>query len=122
LEQGINFSKAILFSREGDENATSELFEFLSGRGPHSLTPRVLSSRVVAVYWKRLWYYNAVVDSEPSVSFLLSLPIKLAFKTYEAFLPAAVKTRNFDRLLRLANVGNVSWGGRFGKVAALVSR
>jgi hypothetical protein len=54
---------------------------------------------------------NAVVDSELAVSFLLSLPIKLAFKTYKACLPTAVKTRNFERLLCLANVGMVSAGG-----------
>ena len=54
---------------------------------------------------------NAVVDSELAVSLLLSLTVKTAFKTYKACLPTAVKTRNFDRLLSLANVGIVSSSG-----------
>lgn len=48
---------------------------------------------------------NAKIDSELAMSFLLSLPSKLAFKAFKACLPTAVKTFSFYRLLDLANVG-----------------
>lgn len=144
LDQSLRFSKSVLFSREGDENAAAELFEFICERGSHSLALRVLSCWV-SMYLARngqvienmdfsalrtgfegikcslaerslggsgAGITNATVDSELAVSFLLSLPIELAFKTYKASLPTAVKTCNFEKTLCLANVGCTAASGR----------
>lgn len=48
------------------------------------------------------------VDSELAVTFLLSLPMKSAFNVYKSALPSGIKTRAFDRVLSLANVGRVA--------------
>jgi hypothetical protein len=66
---------------------------------------------------------NAVVDSDLALSYLLCLPLKQAFKTYKSCLPTAAKTRDFQRLLNLANVGLVAAnsGSEFGDVSCLPS-
>ena len=48
---------------------------------------------------------SGTIDSELSVAFLLSLPVKLAFKIYTSTIPTALKTQQFRRLYTLANIG-----------------
>ncbi|CAJ1953406.1 unnamed protein product [Cylindrotheca closterium] len=48
---------------------------------------------------------SGVVDSQLSGSFLLCLPLKKAFKVYKSSLPTAMSTRNFERLIKLASIG-----------------
>ena len=54
---------------------------------------------------------SKIVDSEHAVCFLLSLPIKVAFKVYRSALPTAMKTRDYPRVLALANIGVVTGTG-----------
>lgn len=51
---------------------------------------------------------SGLVDSQLAVAFLLSLPVKLAFKAYRSSIPTAMQTRDFDRVFTLANVGYVA--------------
>jgi hypothetical protein len=50
---------------------------------------------------------SGVVDSQLAASFLLSLPLKLAFKIYRSSLPTAINTRDFRRVVTLATIGKV---------------
>lgn len=50
---------------------------------------------------------SAIIDSQLSVACLLHLPQKVAYSDYRSCIPTAVKTKNFDRLLTLANIGIV---------------
>lgn len=53
---------------------------------------------------------SQIVDSQNAVSFLLSLPAKLAFKVYKSALPTAISTRDYPRVIALANIGIVAGG------------
>jgi hypothetical protein len=48
---------------------------------------------------------SSLIDSQLAASFLLSLPVKVAFRVYKSSLPTAVKTHDFARVSTLANVG-----------------
>lgn len=51
---------------------------------------------------------SGVVDSQLATSFLLCLPLKVAFKVYRSSLPTAINTRDFERVVTLAVVGKVA--------------
>ena len=52
------------------------------------------------------------VDSQMAVSLLLCLPLKMAFSVYKSSLPTAISTRDFSRVITLANVGAAAGSGR----------
>jgi len=64
---------------------------------------------------------SGVVDSQLSAAFLLSIPVKQAFRMYKSSLPTAMKTQDYHRVLTLARIGmvlcsspgSVSLGGFF---------
>lgn len=51
---------------------------------------------------------SGLIDSQLAASFLLSLPVKVAFRVYKSSLPTAVKTHDFARVSTLANVGKAT--------------
>jgi hypothetical protein len=53
----------------------------------------------------------SAIDSQQAVSFLWLLPRKQALDVYKSCLPTALKTRNFDRLFILSNIGMVAGSG-----------
>jgi hypothetical protein len=52
------------------------------------------------------------VDSQMAVSLLLCLPLKMAFSVYKSSLPTAISTRDFARVITLANVGAAAVTGK----------
>ena len=54
---------------------------------------------------------SGVVDSEMATSCLLCLPLRHAFKMYKSSLPTAMSTRDFNRLRKLAGVGQAVGSG-----------
>eukprot|EP00977_Amphora_coffeiformis_P013565 scaffold3586_cov164-Amphora_coffeaeformis.AAC.16 len=59
---------------------------------------------------------SGTIDSELSVAFLLSLPVKLAFKIYTSTIPTALRTQQFLRLYTLANIGTAICTGAAGAI------
>jgi hypothetical protein len=50
---------------------------------------------------------SGLVDSQLAASFLLSLPVKVAFHVFKSSLPTAIKTHDFTRVSTLASVGKI---------------
>uniref|UniRef100_A0A7S4NG27 KNTC1 third ARM-repeats domain-containing protein n=1 Tax=Odontella aurita TaxID=265563 RepID=A0A7S4NG27_9STRA len=48
---------------------------------------------------------SGTIDSQLAVAYILSLPLKLAFKVYKACLPSAMTRRDFGRVVTIANIG-----------------
>lgn len=68
---------------------------------------------------------SGIVDAELAVSFLLSLPLKLAFKIYRSSLPSAINMRQFERVRVLANIGRAagsSTGGNWSRHSKFVAQ
>jgi hypothetical protein len=68
---------------------------------------------------------SGIVDSQLAVSFLLSLPLKAAFRIYRSSLPNAIKMRNFERVVTLANIGRAagsSKGGHWNRQGKFVAQ
>ncbi|VEU41820.1 unnamed protein product [Pseudo-nitzschia multistriata] len=136
LKKGIEYCKQSMGLQLMDEPSMG-IHAFVANRGAHALALRILSHSTTTqlclpqsdIALSELEDFNqqigiallerylggtgngitsGVVDSQLAASFLLSLPLKLAFKIYRSSLPTAVSTRDFSRVVILATIGKVS--------------
>ena len=136
LEKGIDYCKQSMGLQMLDDPSMG-IHAFVANRGAHALALRILSHSTTmqicrlqnGAYFDELADFNqhlnialverylggtgngitsGVVDSQLAASFLLSLPLKLAFKIYRSSLPTAINTRDFRRVVTLATIGKVS--------------
>mmetsp|Transcript_64447 Transcript_64447/g.74194 ORF Transcript_64447/g.74194 Transcript_64447/m.74194 type:complete len:2711 (+) Transcript_64447:55-8187(+) len=135
LRKGIDYCKQSMGLQLMDDPSMG-IHAFVASRGAHALALRILShSTMVQICLpqsdcslEELVDFNqqigielverylggvgngitsGVVDSQLAAAFLLSLPLKLAFKIYRSSLPTAISTRDFSRVVTLATVGKV---------------
>lgn len=133
LSGSLRYCKAALRA-PGKSDAAMMLQSFVDGRGAHALGLRLLSTTIAsrlstkeqdpsyfdleqAVQQTTLamaeryvggtgnGITSGIIDSQLSVSCLLSLPLKMAFRVYRSSLPVAISTRDFARVATLANIG-----------------
>ena len=133
LRKGIDYCKQAMGLQMMDDPSMG-IHAFVANRGAHALALRILSHsttmqiclRQNSTYFDELTDFNqhinislverylggtgngitsGVVDSQLAASFLLSLPLKLAFKIYRSSLPTAINTRDFKRVVTLATIG-----------------
>ena len=136
LQMGVTYCKQTMGLQIVD-NQSMGIHTFLANRGAHALALRILSHTTttqlcfhrnesqlddledfnqqisIALVERYLGgtgngITSGVVDSQLAVSFLLSIPLKLAFKIYRSSLPTAINTRDFRRVVTLATIGKVS--------------
>ena len=136
LRKGIDYCKQTMGLQIMDDPSMG-IHAFVANRGAHALALRILSHSTTTQiclrqnenYFDELGDFNrhinialverylggtgngitsGVVDSQLAASFLLSLPLKLAFKIYRSSLPTAINTRDFRRVVTLAIIGIVS--------------
>ena len=136
LRKGIDYCKQAMGLQIMDDPSTG-IHAFVANRGAHALALRILSHstttqiclRQNGLFFDELREFNqhiniglverylggtgngitsGVVDSQLAASFLLSLPLKPAFKIYRSSLPTAINTRDFKRVVTLATIGKVS--------------
>jgi hypothetical protein len=135
VRKSIDYCKQTMGLKTMDDISMG-IHAFVANRGAHALALRILShSTTVQIclhrnenYFDELEDFNqrigiglverylggtgngitsGVVDSQLAASFLLSLPLKLAFKIYRSSLPTAINTRDFRRVVTLATIGKV---------------
>jgi len=136
LKKSIEYCKQSMGLQIMDEPSMG-IHAFVANRGAHALALRILSHSTTVqiclphseISLNELEDFNqqigialverylggtgngitsGVVDSQLAASFLLSLPLKLAFKIYRSSLPTAISTRDFSRVVTLATIGKVS--------------
>eukprot|EP00536_Pseudo-nitzschia_multiseries_P002925 jgi/Psemu1/236193/estExt_Genewise1.C_410140 len=136
LKKGIEYCKQSMGLQIMDELSMG-IHAFVASRGAHALALRILSHSTTIqiclpqseIFLTDLEDFNqqigialverylggtgngitsGVVDSQLAASFLLSLPLKLAFKIYRSSLPTAISTRDFSRVVTLATIGKVA--------------
>ncbi len=146
LMRGLEFCKQALRAPTKCE-ALLTLHGFVDSRGAHSLGLRLLSVAVATrlsskeddpsyfgmqdagkktivslaeryVGGTSSGFTSGIVDSQMAVSVLLSLPLKMAFGVYKSSLPTAISTRDFSRVITLANVGTAAGTGKLFPLSA----
>ena len=136
LRMCIDYCKQIMGLQTMNDPSMG-IHAFVANRGAHALALRILShSNAIQIcldqnetYFDELEAFDqnisiallerylggtgngitsGVVDSQLATSFLLCLPLKLAFKIYKSSLPTAINTRDFKRVVTLATIGKFS--------------
>ena len=139
LSNALQYCKHALQNPAQSESVLN-LHSFVDGRGAYSLALRLLSvaaasrmaskeedpsyfgiqeagKRTIVSLTERYvggtsnGITSGTVDSQMAVSTLLCLPLKMAFSVYKSSLPTAISTRDFTRVVKLANVGIAAGSG-----------